>query len=368
MRQTGDGEHPKVVVGPALPVPLPTDSPAIELIGRWLELSELDRRAFVALARELTVSSDLVESSTLDLSARFQTLATMAQAQMGRVESIIAVAKSIEVNGEAVPLDAAMHDAEGVLRKVIETIVTISKHAVRMVDALDEVARDVAGAEQCVARIEAINTQTRYLALNAAIEASRSGEAAAAFQVIAREIKELSQATDETSRQVRERISSVSRGVRTGHDVLQEIANMDMSEHLAAKDQLHALISGIISQNIAFGAVLTDAAGASADIAGTIGQVISGMQFQDRTKQHIGHVVDALAALGEGTLSVQTATLAAFPGVFEVGAIDRDRLHQIVEKQTLGAVRQRILTRLLNGDDAGEDGGVHDAGGEVELF
>ena len=345
---------------------------AMELIGRWLDLSELERRAFVALARELTVSADLVESSTLELSERFQKLATIAQAQMGQVETIISVAKCVEMNGEMVPIDLAMHSVEDVLRKVIETILSVSKHAMRMVYALEAVSRDVAGAERCVAQIEKINTKTRYLALNASIEASRSGEAGAAFRVIAREIKDLSRATEETSQQVRERISSVTRGVRNGHTVLKEIATLDMSEHILAKQQLDSLIAGIISQNRSFTAVLADAASSSEAMALTVGQMITGMQFQDRTKQHIGQVVDALGVLGDGALSVQQATMETFPGAFQTGLINVVWLDRLLERQTLGAVKRRLMARLLSdGEASSEEGAAPDeapSNGDVELF
>jgi len=342
---------------------------AVELIGRWLDLSELERRAFAALSRELAMSSDLVETSTLDLSERFQALAAGAQQQMQRVDRIIAAANSIVVAGEAMPLEAAMRAVGDVLVQVIETILAMSRHATRMVQALEDVGRHVAGAEQCVAQIDTINTQTRYLALNAAIEANRSGDAGAAFRVIAREIKDLSRATETTSRQVRDNIASVMRGVRVGHDVLQEIATLDMAEQIRAKDRLDLLIDGVIAQNRSFGAVLEETADSSAEMARTIGQLVSGIQFQDRTKQLLGHVIDALAVLQEGSRSLQQATSESFPGTFQPGTVDAALLQRIVEKQTLGAVKQRFLARLLAEGEAGaapEPAGP--AQDDIELF
>ena len=358
---------------PVPPSGLPSLTP-IELIGRWVDTAELERRAFIALIRELTVSSELVETSTLDLSERFQVLANIAQAQMGRVDRIIAVAKSIEVNGEAVSLDAAMRSVEDVLRKVIETILSVSKHAMRMVYALDDVAQDVVAAEQCVAQIDTLNSKTRYLALNAAIEANRSEAAGSggAFRVIAHEMKDLSLATEKTSKEVRDRISSVTRGVRNGHQVLQEIATLDMSEHILAKERLDALIAGIIGQNRSFTAVLAEAADSSAEMANTVGQLITGMQFQDRAKQHVAQVIAVLEVLGDAIGSAQQATWAAFPGQFEAGAVDQDWLDRILDKQTLGAVKQRILARLLAAPDASApdasapDASAPDSGGDAD--
>ena len=350
------------------------DAAAMDLIRRWLDLSELERRAFVALTRELSESSDLVETSTLDLSERFQTLAHIAQTQIGQVETIVAMAKSIEVDDKPMPLQTAMESVEGVLRRFIETILAVSKHAMRMVYALDDVTKDVDGTEQCVVQIKTINTQIRYLALNAAIEANRSGAAGAAFGVIAHELKELSHATERTSRDVQTRIASITRGVRSGHTVLQELATIDMSEQIIAKEWLEKLIAGIVAQNRSFTEVLATTAGSSAEMARTVGQLITGMQFQDRTKQHFEHVIAVLAVLEEATRSAQEATSAAYPGRFECGLIDQEWLQRIVSGQTLGAMKQRILTRLLTDGDpehdtdrnAGDQSGETDGG--IELF
>ena len=344
--------------------------PAVELVRNWLNLSELERRTFAALTRELTLSSDLVESSTMDLSERFQALAVLAQAQMGRVEQVISIANTIVVAGEAQRVDLAMRSVEEILRKIIETILSVSKHAMRMVYALENVKRDVDAAETCVVEIEKINTQTRYLALNAAIEAARSGSAGAAFQVIAGEIKELSTATEEISRQVRTRIASVTQGVRNGHAVLQEIATLDMSEHIMAKDRLNALISALITQNEAFSRLLGNTAESSAEMSDTIGQLVTGMQFQDRTKQHLAQVTDALGVLSEASLSMQQATWAQFPGAFQAGAVDQDWLERLLDRQLLGTVKKRLLTRLLGQEEGTACHAEDDAGpsGDIELF
>nr|WP_321986578.1 methyl-accepting chemotaxis protein [uncultured Lichenicoccus sp.] len=344
----------------------PVSDAATHMLQQWLELSEVERRTFVALSRELTRSSDLVETSTLDLSERFQNLAVIAQGQVGRVDMIIGLAKSIEVDGEAMPLDDAMHRVEQVLSKVIDAILSVSKHAMRMVYALEEVARDVEGSEQCVVQIEAINAKTRYLALNAAIEASHAGGAGGAFGVIAREMKELSAETAQASRQVGIRISAVRASVREGHGVLREIATLDLSEHITAKEQIDSLIVGIMAQNNAFKAALADTAQSSGDLTHTIGQLITGMQFQDRTKQHISQVIDVLAVLQENALALQHATREALPGLARDGLVNGDWVERIVEKQTLGSVKRRMLTQLLADAEAGPETAPDAV--EIELF
>jgi methyl-accepting chemotaxis protein len=363
---TGANGHAAPIAAPA------ADGAVLDLLRRWRELSELERRAFNALARELNSTSSLIEASTLDLSERFQDLAGIAQGQVGRVDQIIAAAGALQVNGAEVPMHEALQSVESVLGKAIETVLFVSKNAMRMVYALEDVARDVAGAEQCSSQIEVINRQARYLALNAAIEATRSGAAGSAFNVIAREMKQLAQATEQTSAQVRERIDAVTKGVRKGHEVMQEIATLDLSENILAKDRIDALLAGIAAQHGRFGSVLADTASASAEMAGTVGRLITGMQFQDRTKQQLAQVIETLSVLEAASETVQRATDAALPGAFAPGGVDQEALEQIIEKQTLGGMKARVLSRLLSDDGAettADDAApADDQQGDIELF
>jgi methyl-accepting chemotaxis protein len=345
------------------------ESPALDLLRRWLELSELERRAFLALARELADSSELVERSTLVLSEKFQNLAGIAQDQVGRVDRIIAAASALIVEGEPIALDAALQFVESTLGKANDLILFVSKNAMRMVFTLEEVSKDVAAAQACSAQIETINRQAGYLALNAAIEAARSGPAGAAFKVIANEMKQLSMSTQATSVTVRERYESVMRGVQRGRQVLQEIATMDLSENILARQRIDALLGGIATQHEVFGTVLGETASASDYMAATVGQMITGMQFQDRNKQTVAQVIETLNVLAASTASVQQATSASFPGMFEPGGIDQAALARVIEKQTLGAVKSRILARLLTGESGAESEPEGEAeSGDVELF
>ena len=278
-----------------------TRGPAEDLLGRWLELSELERRAFIAMARELTSSSSVIEDSAIDLSQRFQMLAENAKRQMGQVEAVIAVGRCIKIEGEEVALTDATRFIENILIKVIDTVLAVSKNAMRMVYALDEVAKDVVGAKKCVTQLHAINQQTRFLALNAAIEAARAGANGGPFSVIAHEIRELSKQTDITAKNVSDRINSVDNSVCRSHAVLQEIATIDLSEHIIAKERLDALLGGMIAQNAAFTAILTETADASAELSTTIAPLVMSLQFQDRTTQHLTHVIEALNTLVQAT-------------------------------------------------------------------
>lgn len=337
-----------------------------DLLGRWLELGEIERRAFIAMAEELTASATLIERSTIDISASFRQLATSADAQTHRVQRVAALAGSIDVAGEAIPMTEATRLVGAALVQGIDALAAVSEQAGLMVHALDEVTAEVEGAEQCVARIDTINKQARFVALNAAIEAQRAEGSGGTFKVIANELKELALETDTTSRLVRTRIGAVSRGVRGAHAELQGIAAADRSDRAGTRARLEAVLAGMVAQNQALSAVVAEALEASGEIAGTVGRLITGAQFQDRTTQHLTHVREALGALGEATEALQRETRTAEPSLAQRNGVDAALLERMLSRQSLSSVRQRFLARLL--DDRGAVDVDHGAAGDVELF
>ena len=367
----------RVVIPEPAPYSTPTADPnpsgaAEGLLIRWLELSELERRAFIAMARELTASSAIVERSAIDLSQRFQTLAESAKAQVTRVEAVIASAQSIHVGNEDLTLNEATGFIEEVLVKVIDTVLNVSKNAMRMVYSLDDVTVEVEAASQCVAQLQTINQQIRFLAINTAIEAARADRNGSTFNVIAREIRALAAETDDTVKTVSGRIAAIRDSVSRSHATLREIATVDMSSHIIAKERLDALLAGMVAQNADFTTILSAAAGASADLSTTIAPLIMGLQFQDRTAQLVAHVIEALGTLGEAGEALRQATHDAMPGTFAPGAVDQAWLARLVEKQTLGDVRKRFLEHLINDplpDEAAIPAETHDTGGgDIDLF
>ncbi len=148
---------------------------------------------------------------------------------------------------------------------------------------------------------------------------------------------------------------------------MREIATMDLSENIMAKERIDSVLAGMKTQRDNFDMILGEAAASTADMASTVGQLISGIQFQDRTKQHIAQVIETLAVLSDSAAAVASATDAAYPDMAGNGDIDRAALGRIIEKQTLGGMRGRILTRLLGEADA-PDAPAEGGGGDIELF
>ncbi|WP_158044322.1 methyl-accepting chemotaxis protein [Skermanella pratensis] len=337
------------------PAPVPVPAPAAEppadagyddLLGRWLGFSELQNHCLDALATEVRRTSDLVESSTLEISSRFRDLATSAQEQTKRVEDIIAVANSVTIDGEAIPLDRVVATMQQILVEMVNNIVNLSKQAMTMVYVLDDVVRDVGEVEKSIADIDTINRQTNFLALNATIEASRAGEAGRTFAVVANEVRHLSKATGDLAGRMRDKVGAVVVGVRRGHEILRDIANTDLSPQMLAKDRIDMTMMSLVAQSQHFQSVLQDAARVSTEISAHISQVITRMQFQDLAKQRLDHVIDGMTVMSNGLGELGARTRLALPAGTGMD-FPQEWVDQLLSGMTLSELRQRFVRRML---------------------
>jgi len=330
-----------------------------ELLARWLGFSDMQHQCLDALANEVRRTSDLVETSTLEISSRFRDLAASAQEQTQRVEDIISVANSVTIDGESVPLDHVVATMQEILVEMVNNIVNLSKQAMTMVYVLDDVVRDVGEVEKSIADIDEINRQTNFLALNATIEASRAGEAGRTFAVVANEVRHLSKATGDLAGRMRDKVGAVVVGVRRGHEILRDIANTDLSPQMLAKDRIDMTMMSLVSQSHHFQSVLQDAARVSTEISAHINQVITRMQFQDLAKQRLDHVIDGMTVISAGLDELGGRTRSALPPGAEA-AFPQEWLDRLLAGMTLSELRQRFVRRMLL------DGSALDANGALD--
>lgn len=340
---------------------------AADLLRRWLQLSELERRAFDVLCREISATSDLVETSTEDLSRRFKELAEGSQRQSALLGDVVAAAEKVVVGERTLSIGDVTGLVEGLLGKVIDTILLLNKFAGTMVQALDEVSKQVDDTVKSIAQIEQINRQTNFLALNATIEAQRAGDAGRTFMVVATEVRGLSRTTNALAETMRRQITDVASGVQRGHAILKQIVTIDLSEHMKARGQLDEMMRGLTEQNRKFSSVLAEVAAASASQSDTVSKMITGVQFQDRAKQHLDHVVDTLAILGKALASLQQETRAQAAAQDWNGQIDRRWLNEILENFSLSEMRKRFVAQVVR-DEVASPAIPQAAVGTVEMF
>jgi methyl-accepting chemotaxis protein len=334
----------------------------------WLKLAAMQRRTYATLRAEIEGTTAFVEQNVVRMAGDFTRLGELAGEQTRSVERIIAAADSVETEDETLPLSEVTRLLDEALEGALTKILDVSGRAMNMVTALDEVQEHIGRVEQSIGRIDAINRTTNLLALNAMIEAARAGEHGKSFAVVASEVKELSRATNELAVTIRGEISAVVEGLRHGSAILTEVARLDMSEQKQTKARLDRLLQGLLQHRAHVEALIKDASGSAAAIEQDIGRIVVDMQFEDRSKQRLNHVTDALNILDQA-LGERLGPAGETAGGPEV---EGGWLQTLVDRCTMGAVRKRFASQLLMGRpvdetpaEVTEETGM---GGDIELF
>jgi methyl-accepting chemotaxis protein len=221
--------------------------------------------------------------------------------------------------------------------------------------------------------LNAINATTNMLALNARIEAERAGVGGAAFRVVANEVRELSKATQALSADMRQELQSITEGIASGHTTLKRVATVDMSENVLAKDKLDVLMVALRRRGETLGDIVADAVQAAESISTDVDGMVTGIQFQDRTKQRLEHVIDTLEIVGQAIEKIEHETTAALPELMASSVPDTAWVKQLLDRYTMSEMRERFVLALLDGksEDAPDDVSAPTAptsSGSIELF
>lgn len=336
----------------------------------WVALAALQSRVMTEMAGEIDLTSNYVETHAVDISGKFRHLASSAVDQTERVRILTTIATGLNVGDQKLSVNDVARLLGDSLDDVVTKIVQLSSHSMTMVYALDDLAKNVAAANECVADIARINKQTRLLALNAAIEAARAGDAGRGFRVVADEVRSLSSETSELSERIGREMSALSEGIRASHQKLKTVASVDMSGNIETRDQLDSLIGALNKRDSEVGSIVSEAAQSANRISTDIANMVTGIQFQDRTSQRLHHVIDTLKFMSEAIQDLRERTMTRLPNLECSDVPNLDSLNDLLKRYTLGEVRDRFIASILEGKPRApiEDRAVESASGDIELF
>ena len=167
------------------------------------------------LAKSSSEGTSQISDSMIGLA---QSTETMAQSVQDINENIISMGEMIDgvvantqnLNNSSKAMSSANSEASECIRNMAES-------SMKSLGAIENIAEKIEGTNASIEKIDemmnlitSIASQTNLLALNASIEAARAGEAGKGFGVVAEEIKNLAEQSNQSASKIRDVVSQIS--------------------------------------------------------------------------------------------------------------------------------------------------------------
>jgi methyl-accepting chemotaxis protein len=170
-----------------------------------------------------------------------------------------------------------------------------SKHEMLVqIQELERFTRELRDMAEGVASIAA---QTNLLALNAAIEAARAGPAGRGFAVVATEVRNLSNRSAETGRNIAQRVGQISSAILAASQAAEQSSEQEQKSMQSAEGMIESVLSDFRQVTDALVQSSETLKQESIDIQGEVGQALVQLQFQDRVSQVMAHVRENMELL-----------------------------------------------------------------------
>lgn len=281
-------KNKKVALDDGLSTPIEIyEVEAAELAGHLIGVAVEVDPSIDAVAQIKQVVSD----SVVKLNNSFMSLNGLSLQQKNSIDQLMGhLSEGNSEDKDEVSFKEFAIELEKVLQGFVEIIVDVSDKGIDaaykmqdMIAVMDEVFERLEGVQKIASR-------TNLLALNAAIEAARAGEVGRGFAVVADEVRELSQQTTILNEGVQQRAIIAKDGLIALNEVIGEIAQMDMSTALNAKDNIHDMLEKIDHVNDQVANVLDNTSGIAGEISNHVSSAVIALQYEDVVVQLASHV------------------------------------------------------------------------------
>ncbi|MCV2402942.1 methyl-accepting chemotaxis protein [Marinomonas sp. C2222] len=267
------------------------------------------------ILKDVTESSNSLTSSAVELNRITNESSQMVDSQQEETKLISEAVAEIQeradyVSNSTTDASKAAHDAEQAsklgtqaINNTIESIESLAGEISDSAEAMQELQNNTNDINSILGVILGIAEQTNLLALNAAIEAARAGEQGRGFAVVADEVRNLAQNTQEATQQIETMINSLQSGAANAVKAMNSSHERSMNTVTQVKEEAMSLqeislsVSKITQMNDSVSATTTEQATFTANVTNNVSNIMEISTETTKSIHAISQATDQLTNL-----------------------------------------------------------------------
>ncbi|MCK6264783.1 methyl-accepting chemotaxis protein [Vibrio sp. ZSDE26] len=230
------------------------------------------------LTEVMTMSMSETKESTQEEFSEIDQLATAMSEMSSTVQTVADHAQSASSLTESASTQA--QTGQRFVQDSVTKMSVLSQDISASAGAVNQVEESVDSIGSVVGTIQGISEQTNLLALNAAIEAARAGEAGRGFAVVADEVRNLAQRTQQATVEIQEMISQLQTSATSAVELMEKSV-VEAAEGVELVTNAGSELDGIVSQVTQINDMnfqIATAAGQQSSVAGEMDQNLTNVR------------------------------------------------------------------------------------------
>lgn len=197
------------------------------------------------LTEVMTLSMSETKESAQEEFNEIDQLATAMSEMTSTVQTVADHAQNASALTEQASTQAST--GQRFVQDTVQKISELSKDISASAQAVNEVEDSVGSIGSVVGTIQGISEQTNLLALNAAIEAARAGEAGRGFAVVADEVRNLAQRTQQATVEIQDMITKLQTSANSAVELMEKSV-VEAAEGVDLVTNAGSELDGIVGQ------------------------------------------------------------------------------------------------------------------------